>query len=590
MKYLYALSFVIFTLAIFSLPAFALTDVYYAASSAGANNGTSCANAYAYNDGTNGWDVSGNQGSGKLIAPGTTVHLCGTITIAANTAGLIVLASGTSGSPITIKFETNAILQSPQFNGGVDGPSGGSYSPGGGIQNSGGYQYIIVDGGSNGIIQNTANGAGLTYDTCSVGIDMEGDYNIIRNLHILNIYQMSGSTDSAGGCTGDIYHNYTNFMQVCNNYLENAEMGAEINAGYSSTTPETVFPACSSNTFTAGYENFFANYLYDHDWMLHANGTGAPNFYSNEMTYWTLWFEPGASFHQDGFFFTGASSTTFNPQVFDNYVHGDIVGGSPTGLLYFTDTGPGCDGTGQEGAVYNNVWYGTAGSISAGSIISTQQACSADAKGPYYFWNNTFVNTQYQIQNYLSSTSPTVDFRNNVWYGQTSSTYFYLNQGANGYTFATATFQGNDYYNGRTLGPFGLFQSPAVFSTWKTNCVSGSGTGCDSASVTTDPVLSGESSFNSGGTLAITGFVPTSGSPTISLGSNLTSLCSTYVPLCYDAPLTVGPGTNGWGTARPNAAFPAGAFQYVLPSGNPGVPGGGSFFSYLGTNERRSNQ
>jgi hypothetical protein len=40
------------------------SDTYFAATSAGSNNGTSCANAYAYNDGTHGLGVAGTWASG----------------------------------------------------------------------------------------------------------------------------------------------------------------------------------------------------------------------------------------------------------------------------------------------------------------------------------------------------------------------------------------------------------------------------------------------------------------------------------------------------------------------------------------------
>jgi len=57
------------------LPSFChATDIYFAQSAAGGNNGADCADAYAYTDGTHGINISGNW------VAGNTLHICGTIT------------------------------------------------------------------------------------------------------------------------------------------------------------------------------------------------------------------------------------------------------------------------------------------------------------------------------------------------------------------------------------------------------------------------------------------------------------------------------------------------------------------------------
>jgi len=519
-------------------------NMYIAQSAVGAADGADCNDAYAYTF----FNTASNWGSGSAqIGPGTTVHLCGTITVPLNNSGLIVQGSGTSSSPITIFFEPNAVLQSPAFNGSVDGPGSAAFTPGGGIEING-YNYIIVDGGTNGIIQNTLNGtSGMTclggpcsYQQWSLGVEDSGDYNIIRNLTIRDIYMNGGSsssaTDTNGDASGDLYVHSVNFMQVCNNYLGQAEIGAEINNEGSSMTPTWPLPACSNNTFTSGINVFFGNTTYDHGWQIHANGTGAPSFYGNDISYWTDWFYPSSTYHQDGLFFFGASASTYFPQVFNNYFHGDIGGGSPTAMLYLAETDLN-DGSGQSANVFNNVFYGTGGTVTCCGLISTDQYYS-NPKGPYGFYNNTIVNSTYLFQQYLSQTSPTITFKNNIFYAPSGSS-FYLNQDADGYTFSTATFQTNDYYGGKLSGngsqAFGIWAPNVSFATWKSGCVSGGGTGCDSSSVTTDPTLAGESSFASGGTLTTAGFRLQAGSPAIGLGTNLTSLCSSIPALCYDA-------------------------------------------------------
>jgi tripartite-type tricarboxylate transporter receptor subunit TctC len=42
-------------------------NIYYAQVASGSNNGTNCANAYAYNDGTHGWNT---------LTAGNTGHIC----------------------------------------------------------------------------------------------------------------------------------------------------------------------------------------------------------------------------------------------------------------------------------------------------------------------------------------------------------------------------------------------------------------------------------------------------------------------------------------------------------------------------------
>ncbi len=61
-------------------------DIYLADSARGTVDGSSCANARAWTY----FNSAGNWGSGSTqIGPGTTVHLCGTITASAGGGGLV---------------------------------------------------------------------------------------------------------------------------------------------------------------------------------------------------------------------------------------------------------------------------------------------------------------------------------------------------------------------------------------------------------------------------------------------------------------------------------------------------------------------
>lgn len=109
---------------------------------------------------------------------GDTVVFWGTIT-----NSLTITNSGTSGNPITFQFAQDAVFSKPVF------------AAEGAIQFSGARSNIVIDGGVNGKIENTANGMGLTYTNNSRGIGGTGNgtaelYNtVIKNLTVTNMYR-----------------------------------------------------------------------------------------------------------------------------------------------------------------------------------------------------------------------------------------------------------------------------------------------------------------------------------------------------------------------------------------------------------------
>src|SRR5438477_846826 len=130
------------------------TDVYIASGAAGAANGSSCSNALGigfFND----WR---NWGSGAAqIGPGSTVHLCGTITAPAGASGYISFqASGASGAPITLAAEPGAVLQAPFW---------GQY----GAIEARGVNNVVIDGRGVGLIQATDNGTNLANQAPNCG-------------------------------------------------------------------------------------------------------------------------------------------------------------------------------------------------------------------------------------------------------------------------------------------------------------------------------------------------------------------------------------------------------------------------------------
>ena len=123
-------------------------------------------------------------------SPGDTVHLCGTLT---NT--LTVGSSGSAANPITVHFEPNAKFSAPT------------------LSNNGawiicGQNNIVLDGGSNGLIQLTdngtiaANGGIFDYNNNVAGIVAASQNLLIENLAIRNIYQRTTNSEPIQG-SGD---------------------------------------------------------------------------------------------------------------------------------------------------------------------------------------------------------------------------------------------------------------------------------------------------------------------------------------------------------------------------------------------------
>ena len=115
-----------------SIPALCSADIYIAQNVTGSNTGQSCADALSdrFNDAAN-WGSGATQ-----IGPGAIVHLCGSIS-----GNLTVQGSGTRGAPVTVFFERDAKLSQP---------AGGPFLT---MNNK---EFILVDGGANGVIENTA--------------------------------------------------------------------------------------------------------------------------------------------------------------------------------------------------------------------------------------------------------------------------------------------------------------------------------------------------------------------------------------------------------------------------------------------------
>ncbi len=234
-------------LAFFAVGAHASAANVYLSQSGGTFSGGSACNgqstqAYTFFNNSSNWGSGASQ-----IGPGTIVWICGTITAANGTYALNVQGSGSSASPVTIKFDTNAILQAGYF-------GGNPYNGGPGGITCTGNSYVTVDGGSNGIIQNTANGSaslGYANQQASTGVYFTCSNFEVKNLTVQHIYVHAEGDNGGVGNTSAIFGDQSpNNCNIHNNPLIQ-DAFVDVNIGYT-TSPSLTSCTLSYNTIRNG--------------------------------------------------------------------------------------------------------------------------------------------------------------------------------------------------------------------------------------------------------------------------------------------------------------------------------------------------
>lgn len=486
------------------------TDVYIAQSAAGANNGSSCANARAYSF----FNSGANWGSGTTqIGPGTTVHLCGTFTAAAGASGYLVFqGNGTSGNPVTLLFESGAALTAPYWGG-----NGAIYASG--------ASYITIDGGSNGTIRATANGTALTYQKeGGAGMRFDGCSNCeVKNLTIANMYV---HTTNLSDTNGDIYA-----LQ----WIDGSNVSMHDNTIHDGGW-------CAYYAFTgSGRSNvsIHDNTIYNCNGsiVVGSGNTGASvsgvSIYGNTLHDSVNWDDSADSNHHDGvhLWAVHSGSSWSNVQIYNNYFYGDW-GIHTTGQIFIEANGGGT-GTGSN-AIYNNLM--TASNAAAHAL--TNGNISLQANG-WYVVNNTFVNdsnggTGGGAIQADSGTGATV--MNNILMASSTAINF-----PSGTSITSGDY--NDYYNIGTSIPFIYAgRSYSDFPTFR------SGSSLDAHSLTSNPNLDSTGK-------------PQASSPVIGAGTNLSALCPLFTGLCADMAGTPRPATGAWAMG----AYSAGQAQTLIP-------------------------
>ncbi len=447
-------------------------------------------------------------------SPGDLDYICGTITGSAGAQLLTPKGNGAAGNPVTIKFDTGAILQAPYF---APSPNGGC----GGAICLFGLSYYTIDGQNTGTIQNTANGSSLPHQKSSEGIEGSKCTNCtVENLMIANIYVHSSPSDTAVDGTA------VRCMSISGSdwLIKNNTMH---DAGW-----------CLFNNYSDGDGNVViaGNTIYniDHGWMLASQvsgGSSGPFLFHNNTVYgYANWDTNNDTYHHDGIHcFT--SQTKGLPAhitllaIYDNSFKGPI-GRNVTGHI-FIEGGRGsgatpCADTTSGIAVYNNIAVGDQADPDGLFGLFSGNYTPAHGGGVY---NNTFISTAGTEGGVCFSANSDVSgmtFENNALSG--------CNQ-----LIETDSIPFSPDYNRYASGGNNAFvchknfYSASQLSSWR-SCIAGDSHSTYSSSL----------AFNGS-------YQPKSESRLINAGTNLTSLCTgSLSSLCSDYAGKPRPTSGAW--------------------------------------------
>jgi hypothetical protein len=471
------------------------SDIYIAQNAAGGNNGADCADAYAKSY----LDTGGNWKAGN------TYHLCGTFTAPAGTSGYInVGASGKNGSPITLLFENGAVLTSAYWAGSVIAINGNS--------------YITIDGGTNGIIQATANGTNLANKAdngeCVTSQSGNATNVTVQNLTCANLYVDASPSDNGGEDTYgfDIWN--TSNLVIQNNTIHDVKWAIRNSYGVGSTY---------SNLTVTG------NNIYnmDHGWFgtdSDSSGSAVMSgfyIYGNTLGSMTNWDNTANNNHHDWFHHsTNSAASRFTDfYLYNNVASGDVGSNANGGFFSF----PGGPSAVSGVYVFNNVFVNTSSNHCwANGFVSLYSVGAASIT------NNTFVsNTSSCKDNGLdyNDSSTGLTFENNIAQN-TANSSIYVASGVN-----VSSMNYNVYY--QSLSWFWTSNWYSTLSSWQ------SASHLDAASTVNTPKLT--SSYH----------LTDKTSSAWQTGSNLYNMCNGQPnpglgALCLDKAGVSRPSSGSW--------------------------------------------
>jgi hypothetical protein len=466
--------------------------------------------------------------NGLTLSAGDTSILCGTFSSTSATL-LTVGQSGTSGNPITILFDT-----------GTNITQGHCPSPLGCID-AAGVNWIVVDGGVNGLIMNTTNGTAgsplCSAGPCSTQATSRGVYAagctncVVKNLTVSDLYIHDPATNPDDRAPDQANMNAVYFVNTSNvTILNNTfhDCGWCINGW--------------GNTIEIGGNN-----IYNTDHCV-AFGPGADtsilSFHDNhchDFANWDTAITPPPPYHHDGIhIFQDGTHTSSTIDLHNNLFDGDsgvtitayvFTEGFISGLTAYNDVS-----ILKSGRTMTGLWWFT--NNSGGTHTSFRIFDN------FFNGNNASICSSYKMESAILLT-----FQNNLLIG--CPTLMDL-EGTS--TFASGGLTNNAYEDmGTDTGSTQTFNlagsTTASFATWKAALPAGSGQDTNTV-------------FNTLTNLKVSGTGTLSaGAPEIVAGLNLTPLGITALDSDTSA------GNTRTPVARPNSAFDIGAYQFGAPPG-----------------------
>jgi hypothetical protein len=466
----------------------ALASTVYVSQSGGAFNGsgTACPGQTT---------ISAAAFNGGVESAGNTYVLCGVITTELTGNG-----NGSSSSPITIQFDTNAKISLPA----CDNSNG--------CLNLSGMSWVVVDGGTacgpgtscdtdesnnvsidTGMIENTANGTNLANHVSGVGImlnDPSCSNCEIKNLILRNFYvYVPNSGDPTNfGVTGGFFAGGVSggaFLKIHDLKCHDVRACLSYN------------PVANDN----GLQVYDVDFYNADGVNIENNSASTPllgyAIHDSHIHDIANWDDSGCPYHHDGIHSWGLTGgTNAGEQFYNNQISGNF-GACPTGAIFF-------EGSHTNAKIYNNVFLTTYTQENNGIF-------NVNGSG-YQVFDNTIVGDNQSgdlcFNIGAASGTPSISFQNNI---VTGCNTLILTQNNPSLTAWDYNVYGGCAPTGcNSSTPFvangGTFDT---FANWKTGC------SCDSHS--------GYGASTSYAGLNSSG-VPQSSSPTINWGANLTSM------------------------------------------------------------------
>lgn len=475
------------------------TDIYIAQVAQGADNGTNTANAHSV-----AWfNTAANWGGGAAqIGPGSTVHICGIVT-----NSITFQTGGSTGNPIVLLFEPNAKISAPTWSG-----SGNIITA---------ASNVTIDGGSNGVIEATSNGTGLSYQNWCGGVYASCANNLlVKNLTIRNLYVRTSGGEQNGYGVGvenspsASPYGYTN-MVVTNCVIHDMYIGISCNYGTAGCSGIYI-EGCSITNINWGVQCGDVT-----------AGSSCDKVYiqNNIIGNFVMWDDPSSdSFHHNAAYCWAQLNSAFHQAIISgNTVFG--YGNYNTSGFYFSGNSGSTVGMVGPIYIYNNIFNDQNGSPANGHVYLLPNAGFVAVEANNDFFGNSWSTALDWDAAYGGS--QTVSFLNNIVSNTMAMTI---------YDDATATWS-SDYNDFIQLPGLGDWFSASgnnsaglrSLSTWLAN-------GFDQHSLEVNPSLSSS-------------FIPQSGSPLIDAGTNLYSIFNT------DCAGNLRPATGAW---------TVGAYQYLM--------------------------